>query len=345
MKFGLFSLFDFFQGRQNEATYYQDTLDLVIHSEKLGFDSVWLGEEHFYSFGICPSPQLFLTALARETSTLRLGTAISLLPFENPLRKAEDFAMLDILSDGRLNFGAGRGIIPKHFEGFCVPPQESQARYEESLEIIRRAWTQDSFSYEGKFWQVPELSVSPKPKQKPHPPIYRGTLSMESFETAGIVGDNAFVVPWLSAPHPEVRRRLEHYRALLKEHGHTGQESNFIFFLFVDQDRHRAMAEAKECTRNYVDLISSFIPPEAMAQLRSSDPLKIFLELVQSLPDNLEERAIVGNPQDCRKRLGELRDEFGIEQASFYLHAGARDTARAKQNIDLFAQEVMPEFQ
>lgn len=345
MKFGLFSLFDFFQGRQNEATYYQDTLDLLMHSETLGFDSVWLGEEHFYSFGICPSPQLFLTALARETKTLRLGTAISLLPFENPLRKAEDFAMLDLLSDGRLNFGAGRGIIPKHFEGFCIPPQESQARYEESLEIIRRAWTRDSFSYEGKFWQVPELSVSPKPKQKPHPPIYRGTLSMESFEAAGIAGDNVFVAPWLSAPHPEVRRRLEHYRVMLEEHSHTETQETCIFFLFVDRDRQRAMAEAKECTRNYVDLISSFVPPEAMAQLRSGDPLKEFLDRVISLPNHLEERAIVGTPQDCRKRLGELKDEFRIQDVAFYLHAGARDTMRAKQGLDLFAQEVMPEFQ
>ena len=345
MKFGLFSLFDFFQDRQNEVSYYQDTLDLVIRSEQLGFDSVWLGEEHFYSFGICPSPQLFLTALARETTTLRLGTAISLLPFENPLRKAEDFAMLDILSGGRLDFGVGRGIIPKHFEGFCVPPQESQARYEEALSIIRQAWTQDSFSYQGQFWQVPELSLSPKPSQKPHPPIYRGTLSMESFEAAGTIGDNAFVVPWLSAPHPEVRRRVERYRALLKEYGHSGQQTAFIFFLFVDHDRQRALAEAKACTRNYIDLISSFVPPEAMAQLRSGDPLKAFFELIQSLPDNLEERTIVGNPQDCRRRLAELRDEFGIDQVAFYMHAGARDTARAKHGLEVFAQEVMPEFQ
>ena len=344
MKFGLFSLFDFFQDRQDEGRYYQDTLDLVIRSEQLGFDSVWLGEEHFYSFGICPSPQLFLTALARETTTLRLGTAISLLPFENPLRKAEDFAMLDILSNGRLDFGAGRGIIPKHFEGFRIPPQESQARYEEALAIIRQAWTQDSFSYQGKFWPVPDLSVSPKPSQKPHPPIYRGTLSMESFEAAGTIGDNAFVVPWLSAPHPEVRRRVERYRALLKEHGHSGQQETFIFFLFVDPDRQRALDEAQACTRNYIDLISSFIPPEAVAQLRSGDPFRTFFELIHSLPDNLEERAIVGSPSDCRRRLGELRDEFGIEQVAFYMHAGARDPARAKRGLEVFAQEVTPEF-
>jgi alkanesulfonate monooxygenase SsuD/methylene tetrahydromethanopterin reductase-like flavin-dependent oxidoreductase (luciferase family) len=96
--------------------------------------------------------------------------------------------MLDILSNGRLNFGVGRGIIPKHFEGFCVDPRESRARYEESLAIIRGSWTQEPFSYEGNFWQVPSLALSPKPIQKPHPPIYRGTISLDSFETAAAVG-------------------------------------------------------------------------------------------------------------------------------------------------------------
>src|SRR5262249_27061759 len=286
----------------------------MILEEKLGFDSVWGGEEHFYSFGICPSPQLFLTAVARETSRLRLGTAISLLPFENPLRKAEDFAMLDILSNGRLNFGVGRGIIPKHFEGFRVDPYESRARYEESLAIIRGAWTQTPFSYEGKFWQVPSLSLSPKPLQKPHPPIYRGTLSMESFEGAAIAGDNAFVVPWLSGTHPEVRKRVERYRALLKEHGHPQTRMTFIFFLFIDRDHQVALREGRQTTRAYIDLFSSFTPPELLQQLRAGDPLQAFLDLARSLPDHLEERAIVGTPTECRRRLAELRDEFGIDQ-------------------------------
>ena len=345
MEFGLFSLFDFFRDRQDEVAYYRDTLDLIILSEKLGYDSVWLGEEHFYSFGICPSPQLFLTAVARETSRLRLGTAISLLPFENPLRKAEDFAMLDILSNGRLNFGVGRGIIPKHFEGFCVGPHESRARYEESLEIIRQAWTQDTFSYEGKFWQVPSLSLAPKPLQKPHPPIYRGTLSPESFEGAAIAGDNAFVVPWLSAPIPEVKKRIDHYRTLAKQHGHPQTRMTAIFFLFVDPDYQVAMRDGIETTRNYTQLITSFVPAVAMQALREADPLKSFLNFVLTMPDELEERAIVGTPADCRRRLAELDRELGLDQVAFYFHAGARDSQRARRSIELFAQEVMPEFQ
>jgi len=344
VQFGLFTLFDFFQGRQDEVAYYRDTLDIMILAEKLGFDSVWGGEEHFYSFGICPSPQLFLTAVARETSRLRLGTAISLLPFENPLRKAEDFAMLDILSNGRLNFGVGRGIIPKHFEGFRVDPYESRARYEESLAIIRGAWTQTPFSYEGKFWQVPSLSLSPKPLQKPHPPIYRGTLSMESFEGAAIAGDNAFVVPWLSGTHPEVRKRVERYRALLKEHGHPQTRMTFIFFLFIDRDHQAAMRDGIESTRNYTQLFTSFVPPEALQKFRPGDPFKAFLDLALSIPEHLEERAVVGTPAECRRRLAELNDEFGLDQVAFYFHAGARDPQRARHGLELFANEVMPEF-
>lgn len=344
MEFGLFTLFDFVREKQDEVAYYRDTLDLMIQAEKLGFDSVWGGEEHFYSFGICPSPQLFLTALARETRRIRLGTAISLLPFENPLRKAEDFAMLDILSNGRLNFGVGRGIIPKHFEGFRIDPRESRARYEESLAIIRGSWTQDPFSYEGKFWQVPSLSLSPKPLQKPHPPIYRGTLSMESFETAAAVGDNAFVVPWLTGLHTEVRTRVQRYRTLLKEHRHTEKRTTFIFFLFVDRDHNAAMRDGRESTYNYTRLFTSFVPPEMLKTFKPEDPFRAFLDFALSMPDHLEERAVVGTPAECRRRLTELNDEFGLDQVAFYFHAGARDPQRARYGLELFANEVMPEF-
>ncbi|MBV8056756.1 MAG: LLM class flavin-dependent oxidoreductase [Deltaproteobacteria bacterium] len=344
MEFGLFTLFDFFRGRQDEVAYYRDTIDLMKLAEQLGYDSVWVGEEHFYSLGICPSPQLFLTALARETSRLRLGTAISLLPFENPLRKAEDFAMLDILSGGRLNFGVGRGVIPQHFEGFRTDPRESRARYEESLQIIRGAWTQDPFAYEGKFWQVPSLSLSPKPLQKLHPPIYRGTLSQESFEGAAAAGDNAFVVPWLTGPHPEISARVEHYRALVKEYGHAPTRTTIIFFLFIDRDHQAALRDGRETTTAYAGLFPSLFPMEVLRQISADDPLKALLELVRSLPEHLEERAVVGTPAECRRRLAELRDQFRIDQVAFYFHAGARDPQRARYGIELFANEVMPDF-
>ena len=344
MEFGLFSLFDFFRDKQNEVRYYQDTLEISVLAERLGFDSLWFGEEHFYAFGICPSPQIFLTAVARETSRIRLGTAISLLPFEHPLRKAEDFAMLDILSGGRLNFGVGRGIIAKHFEGFRVSPTESRARYEEALEIIRRAWTQDPVEYAGRFWDVPRLSLAPKPVQQPHPPIYRGTISMTSYEGAAQAGDHAFMVPWLTAPHPVVAKRVARYRELLREHGHGPKRTTCIFWLFIDRDHDAAVREGREITRAYTNLFTRMIPPELLTKISTRDPVKLFVDFAQAMPDQLERRAVVGTPAECRRRLHELHDELGLDQVAFYFHAGGRDPRRARGGLELFAHEVMPEF-
>ena len=342
MQFGLFTVFDFFPDRQNERAYYKDTLDLMIYAEQLGLDSVWVGEEHFYSVGICPSPQLFLTALARETTRLRLGTAVSVLPLEHPLRKAEDFAMLDLLSGGRLDFGVGRGAFPRHFEGFRVSLQESRARSEEALEIIERAWTQERFSYEGQFWQIPELSLSPRPLQKPRPPIYRAVVSAETCELSGAKGHGALFVPWLT---PDVDKKVEQYRAVLRAHGHTAVPSMFVFFLFVHDDYRQALAEARETTGRYAELaVSNAFPPAMRADLSPGDPIRAILETIASISDHVEERAIVGTPRDCRRRLAEVREEFGIEHLALYLHAGARDITRARRGLELFAREVMPEF-
>jgi len=343
MQFGLFTLFDFFPDRQQEVTYYQDTLDLMIYAEQLGFDSVWAGEEHFYSFGICPSPQLFLTALARETTRLRLGTALSVLPLEHPLRKAEDFALLDILSGGRLIFGVGRGAYPKHFAGFGVPWLENRQRYEEALEIIQQAWTQERFSYAGQFWQIPALAVSPRPVQQPHPPIYRGIASPDAFEVAGVKGHGALLVPWLT-PEKTLKHGLETYRSALRAHSHPPLPTIAVQFLFIDENYHDALADARETVGRYARTVASAIPAAVVASLPPTDALRTLQERLVSRVEHVEERAIVGTPRDCRRRIVEIREEYGIEHMPFYFHAGARDLTRARRGLELFAKEVLPEF-
>jgi alkanesulfonate monooxygenase SsuD/methylene tetrahydromethanopterin reductase-like flavin-dependent oxidoreductase (luciferase family) len=220
-----------------------------------------------------------------------------------------------------------------------------RARYEEALEIIERAWTQESFSYEGQFWQIPELSLSPKPLQKPHPPIYRGTSSPEAFEPAGVKGHGALFVPWLS-PETRLKEGIARYRAALRAHGHQAvPPSVFVFFLFVHEDYHQALAEARETIGRYVELgLLSLFPPTLAAHLPADDSLRSLWERVTSMPDQLEERAIIGTPRDCRRRLAEVREEWGIEHMAIYLHAGARDITRARRGMELFAREVMPEF-
>lgn len=345
MKFGLMTLLDFHPEIQNEVSYLEDTLTLFELADALGFATAWVGEEHFYNFGVCPSPQLLLAVLSARTKQIRLGTAISLLPFENPLRKAEDFALLDVLSRGRLNFGTGRGSIPKHFEGFGVAARESRERYEEALAIIRGAWTNRDYSHEGKFWNVPGLSVSPRPVQVPHPPIWRGTVSIESFEQAGVDGDNVFLIPWVAAPEREIGVRHRRYRELARQHGHTGVQSTAVYMLYLDRDHEVALREAREESRRYAELITKHSSRSGDARFKPGSAAFEHADYILSIDTHVEERAIVGTPETCIRRIREINEQLGgVDEFAFYLHAGARSTARARDTLELFASEVMPAF-
>jgi alkanesulfonate monooxygenase SsuD/methylene tetrahydromethanopterin reductase-like flavin-dependent oxidoreductase (luciferase family) len=165
--------------------------------------------------------------------------------------------------------------------------QDMRARYEEALEILERAWTQERFSYEGQFWQIPEIALSPKPLQKPHPPLYRAIVSPEAFEPAGAKGHGALFVPWF-APAPRLK--------------------------------------VGDCA----------LP----CRPTCAWPVRGVWDMITSMADHLEERAIIGTPRDCRRRLAEVREEWGIQHIVFYLHAGARDITRTRQGLELFAKEV-----
>ncbi len=346
MDFGIISLFDFHPELQSEVPYYQDTIKAAKDAEDLGFDSIWVGQEHFYTFGICPHPAIFLAAIARETSRLRLGTSVAVTAFDHPLRRAEDFAMLDVLSNGRLNLGLGRGAIPTHFEGFGADARESKGRYEEAIEIIQKAWTEDRFSYNGEFWQFPELSVSPKPIQKP-PRIWRGTVSEEGFRKAGETGTNAFVVPW-SRGEEETRKNHKIYRDLLAENGHTDAKTTAVYYVFLDRDHNAAVREAREHMVRYAELNNS------AAQRRTSDdslraPKSKLFELkgrLKKIGDRVEEVGIVGTPERAIERIKEINEGYGnaIDELVFYPQAGARSYEDGLKTMRLFAEEVMPAF-
>jgi alkanesulfonate monooxygenase SsuD/methylene tetrahydromethanopterin reductase-like flavin-dependent oxidoreductase (luciferase family) len=171
MKFGLFYQLPC-ATTQDAATRYQETIEQIVYAEELGFDTAWLAELHFNPlFSIMPAPLLVAAALAQRTTRIRLGTAVLLLPLQHPVRTAEEAAVVDLLSQGRLDLGVGRGMIAIHFQGFNVPREESRERFEEALTIITHAWTREVFQFDGKYYHVPETAVVPKPMQKPHPPL------------------------------------------------------------------------------------------------------------------------------------------------------------------------------
>jgi len=196
MKIGLFYLFSEF-GNVPQDRIFGEVLDEIDYGEELGFDSVWLPEHHFSVYGTLGNPMTFASAISQRTKRMLIGTAVMVLPFQHPLRLAEDAALVDALSGGRLLLGMGRGYQVPEFDVFGIPQDASRAMFMESLDIIKMAFTEDNFSYNGKFWKVKNATVFPKPIQKPHPPIYWAGISPTTYELAGRLGYNVLRGPTL----------------------------------------------------------------------------------------------------------------------------------------------------
>jgi alkanesulfonate monooxygenase SsuD/methylene tetrahydromethanopterin reductase-like flavin-dependent oxidoreductase (luciferase family) len=179
---------------------FHDFIEFNVEAEALGYCATFLVEHHFTGWNQVSAPLQLLTWLAARTTTLRLGTAVLTLPWHNPVLLAEQAATLDLLSGGRLDFGIGKGYRHSEFEGFCIPPEQAQARFDEALEIIRKAWTtRERFSYEGRFWHFQNVVVEPPPKQAPHPPLWMAAGSAASIRHAARGGYNLMLDQFASA--------------------------------------------------------------------------------------------------------------------------------------------------
>ena len=201
MEFGLFMEFPAPDGYTDQQTFQQG-FTLVDEAESMGVDSVWLAEYHFSPFSVLSAPLTVATALAARTKKIRLGFGVLLLPLNNPIRVAEEVATLDHISQGRLDFGIGRGTFPDHHDAFNSPFPESRGRFEEYLEIILKAWNTEQFSFEGEHYQCHELKVRPKPYQDPHPPIRVGITSAETFPSLDGWDSQSSSTPQGSSPFP-----------------------------------------------------------------------------------------------------------------------------------------------
>ena len=189
-KFGVFSLSQF-PDLAKVVESFDNDLGFFELAEKLGYDKVWIAEHLFSTYGLVTSTQVYAAAIAQRTKKIRIGMAVCAIPFNHPLRTASDFALVDILSHGRLDFGVGRAYQPHEFVGLGVPMDQSREMLAEGLDIVLKSWTQEKISYKGKFWTIPEpVELLPKPVQKPHPPVYQATISPESFEQAARAGIN-----------------------------------------------------------------------------------------------------------------------------------------------------------
>src|SRR5277367_5709634 len=169
MKIGVLQFFGWADRRTPLAAIYERAIERFSIMDRAGYDGVWLAEHHFSGFSVCPSVHMMATMAAARTRRLRIGTAVSLAPFYHPLRLAEEVALLDVLSGGRVNWGAGRGFSRGEFTAFGVAPEESTSRFRETVEIVLRAWSEERLNYAGEYFRFEDVEVLPKPAQTPLP--------------------------------------------------------------------------------------------------------------------------------------------------------------------------------
>jgi alkanesulfonate monooxygenase SsuD/methylene tetrahydromethanopterin reductase-like flavin-dependent oxidoreductase (luciferase family) len=241
MRFGTFS---YNQRRPwaSEKQAFDELLDQIELTERLHFNEAWFAEHHHSDYGMLASPNLMIAALARRTERLRFGNLVNVLPLYDPMRLAEECAMLDILTGGRLNIGLGRGV-PKDDMKHRLDRETAQARFEEGIEILLRAWTGETFSYTGKAWGYEEISCRPQPLQKPHPPIYYGATSPDS---PAMVARRGWNLALSRQPLLNCAKAIEKYRAELATLGHVNGQGDAIMVrdIYVADTDEQAWREA-----------------------------------------------------------------------------------------------------
>jgi alkanesulfonate monooxygenase SsuD/methylene tetrahydromethanopterin reductase-like flavin-dependent oxidoreductase (luciferase family) len=328
---------------QSEHQRYQDILAQIELGDALGFDTAWLGELHFIpNFSCLASPLMILAAAAQRTKRIRLGTAVTLLPLHNPVKMVEDAATLDVLSGGRLEFGVGRGATPVYFSGYNVPMEESRDRFEESLEIILRAWTSERLSYQGKHFHVQDLTLAPKPVQKPYPPIRIAANSPDTFAIAGQLGLPIFASPLINPPD-----KLREYLAVHRDPLLAGvkQDIALAFPVHVAESRAQARRECEESLMHFFSMAGELIKPLADAPIKSYEAYQQLQERIKQVSYEGIDRniGIFGDPDYCVERIKVFQQDFQMEEfISYFNQGGLVDHATVRRSMELFAREVMP---
>jgi natural product biosynthesis luciferase-like monooxygenase protein len=322
------------------ADFMRRFLGFLVESEEMGFDSIWANEHHFDPYGgIVPSPPILLAALAQRTHRVRLGTSVVVLPLHNPLEVAEQLAMVDVLSGGRLEVGLGRGFVVADYEALHIPRAEAQARLLEGIEVLIRAWSGQQSSFQGRYYAYEDLEVWPRPEQQPHPPIWFAvTQTADNFQLAGRNGWKLMTVAYRGV---EVLAQLtRQYREAWAEAGHPtdGWEITAHYQVVIADTSREARALAQPAVRGYLRSMR-----HAVDRAKVQEPRREVTEEETQIDRMIDEcRIIVGTPDECVALLRRAEDMLGITQVDCTFYFGGLSFEQARRSHELFATEVMP---
>ena len=331
MKFGLFGgAKSSGDGAAGDSLGYRNYIDYVLCAEDLGYHSVFVVEHHFTGVGQLSASLNFLSYLAGRTRRIRLGSAVVVLPWHNPALLAEQVATLDLLSDGRFDFGVGKGYRQPEFAGFCIPIEEATERFEEAMAFLRKAWAaSERFSHHGKRWHFENIIIEPRPTQRPHPPLWMGAGSFESIRRAAQGGFNLLLDQ--IAPVDLTIERVAHYKAELQQLGRpyrpgTVGASRALQIIKTEAEREQAYALRARVLK-------------AIGGLARGPGAERYQNIGSHADPNLasEESALLGTPEEIIARLKKL-ESGGVDYVLLVDPTGSQEALRT------FAEEIMPHF-
>jgi alkanesulfonate monooxygenase SsuD/methylene tetrahydromethanopterin reductase-like flavin-dependent oxidoreductase (luciferase family) len=347
MDFGLFLEFPYRDGMTTEREAFTECFRLVDAAEAAGVDSVWLAEYHFSPFSVLSSPITIASAIAARTQRIRIGLAVVLLPLFHPIHIAEDIATLDHISAGRVEFGIGRGTFPDTHDGFNSPFAESRERFDESLEIILKAWTTEQFSFQGKYFQCKDLCVRPKPVQTPHPPIRVGITSEVTFPLVGRMGYPIIINPSRVFALTELGPYIQQYRQAWYEAGHAGTpQVGLRIPLYVAETAAQAYAEPKASALTAMRGLSDRVARSASRHGTTGDWSAQATHLSHmSYEDWLRDKVVYGTPEVVVDRLQQLTEELGLTQILYEINYGRQIPYELQlKNLHMIQQHVVAQY-
>src|SRR5688572_18584139 len=352
MKFGTFFFFQAAPGHRHADIIHRE-LEQVEWTEELGFDEVWFTEHHFIDYGLSVDPSSLAAAAASRTRRVRIGLAAAILPFHHPLRLAEQMALVDIISSGRLDVGVGRGNRPAEFAGYRVPQVESRERFDETVEILRLAWTRERFSFHGRFFDVDDVRVIPKPVQQPHPPLYQVCVSKDGIENTALRGW-PMLNSVLTGPVDQLVTNRDTYVATLQKAGRTTEEIAALLGrwgvsrqIYVAETDARALAEARDAEMWYQESFRRFVVPERIEDAHPSlqPGFRAMAEKLAKVTweDLVHETLAFGSPDTVARHIEHMR-RLGVGQVLCWMNFGGLPQDKIRRSMELFAREVMPRF-
>jgi alkanesulfonate monooxygenase SsuD/methylene tetrahydromethanopterin reductase-like flavin-dependent oxidoreductase (luciferase family) len=348
MQFGYFTLSDnnYAGNRRGANQFVADILDEAIYADAIGLNSAWIGEHHFSTLGVLSCPELVLAQVAARTDRIRLAPAVTVLPLHHPIRVAEQWATLDLLSGGRVDFAAGRGYDRREYAPFHASFEDNQAIFEEGMEIVRRLWECDRpISHHGAHYSFDDVAITPRPVQRPIP-AYVASFSRPSIELAGRLGCNLIVAPFAAAmTFGGLRQVAELYRETCTHHGKPAGRLMCSYFLhFADTPEAEAAARARQI-RYYKECVIAAFPGDPATAPPS---YRYFIEIVDRLtkvrPEDLGENSVLLGPAAQIIDTLKTVEAAGIDEVILYVNVGLKPHPQVRDEMARFMAEVAPAF-